>query len=175
MSKLKDKNETYNNLIKYFKSTINEDDLIRTTMEIKDKSIERVRHGKGIMADYYAFCFARGYAVGSAMMAGVLQDPYVLIPAGMATGAAVALYIKHKNNVQKKYLDEQIGYARYLQNVSEIQNDYEFPFDSGNKDDYDYIVDYLNNPVTFHNGMIVLDDDNCQVNDVIGDDFLIGE
>lgn len=175
MSKLKEKNSTYGELINYLKSTINPDGIVKTAMECKENSVEKVRCGKGLMTDYYAFCFARGYAVGSAMMAGILQDPYVLIPAGIATGASVFLYLRHKHNVQSKYLNEQIGYARFLQNVSELENDYEFPFDAGNIDDYDYVVDYLNNPVTFQKGAIVLDDDNCQVHDVMGEDFLIGE
>ena len=171
---LKERTQTYDELIKYFKGTVCEKDAVMDLLlQAHDREIRKLINSKTKMGEWYTFCFARGFSIGSAGMALLTQEPSAWIATGVGSAVTLGSYCMHKSKKLNADLDIKMVDAKFWQNLSEKYVDYKYPFDSSNKDDYEYIKEYLKNPIEFQDRAIVLDESCYEDTTTISEDYMI--
>lgn len=142
---LEKRNDVYDELIDYLKSSINvrKDDANSFYIYEYDNAVELAKSGKKYELNNYLYHGAKGMAIGFGVGAVATQDPTALFWSAVCSGVSFYNYCKYKNMTLGDTLGTKMYFASYLQDLAK-ENGVFLPFDAGDLEDYSKVEDYVN-------------------------------
>ena len=142
---LKERNDVYDELIKHFKGKMSDNNtksIPDKFLELYDYEIEKADRGDAYLSKQLIALGFGGLAVGIASVGFAFNDSAFLLGSLASAGVSAYNYIRFKNLSLGRGLATRMMYAEELQNRVE-ENNFKYPFRSGNIDDYDAVENYV--------------------------------
>ena len=130
-------NKTYKDMIKYLKETIPCEKRPEILQKFEDKALDDDDRANGLKAMMNINGFA---TIGTTLM--VMFGIESAIGAALVTVPYTALYYIWSKHVMKQSKLDKEECLRFIQTVSEQENNIKYPFTIGNDDDFEVIKKY---------------------------------
>ena len=144
-------NRTYNEMIEFLKKTIPDEKMPEIMQKFEDKALEDEDRANGLKAMLNINGFA---TMGTFLMA--MMGLKSFLGATVVVAPYTALYYFWCKNVLKQSKMNKENYLRFMQTVSENENNIEYPFAVGNDKDFEVMKKYAKS-VKGMNGEKILD------------------
>lgn len=137
LRELSKSNKTYNEMIEFLKKTIPQEKRPEIIQKFEEKAFEDDDRGKGLKW----MLNINGLATATSLLAIILGNPGV-VGATVVTAPYTLLYYFWCKNVMQQAKENKEECLRFIQSVSEKENDIRYPFVIGNDEDLKKMQEY---------------------------------
>lgn len=130
-------NKTYNNMIKFLKETIPDEKRPEVIKKFEDKAMEDDDRVQGLKV----MLNMNGFATAGTTIMAMFGVPSVLGATIVTAPSTMVYYYWCKEILKQSKLDKE-ECLRFIQSISEKENDIKYPFTVGNDDDFDVMKKY---------------------------------